>query len=79
MYLRPYMLFSTQTPKASQTFLSSSAPSGKPSLCLALNLSWLAALSGETPTTATPSLRNSGSLSVKAIASFVQPDVSSFG
>jgi hypothetical protein len=55
MYFLPYMLFSTQAPKASTTLPPSSEPSGKHRPYLALNLSWLVRLSLETPTTSTPS------------------------
>src|SRR3546814_10118151 len=79
IYLRPYRLFSPQTPYDSVALPVSSAASVTFSLCLPLNLSWLATLSREQPITTAPSLSNFALAALNSMASLVQPDVSSFG
>ena len=75
----PYMFFSRQAPNFSAVLWSGSASSGKLSLCLPLNLTWLATSSGLTPKTFAPSFFSSCERSRKAHASRVQPGVSSRG
>ena len=48
MYFLPYLLFSFQTPKASQTFFSVSASSVNGNPCFLMNLPWDATSSGLT-------------------------------
>src|SRR5581483_10920458 len=61
------------------TFLSASVSSGNFSLYLVRNLTWLSALLGEMPSTATPAFSKVLRLSLNWHASLVQPGVSSFG
>src|SRR5471030_1423306 len=79
IYFLPYKVFSPQTPKSWAVFTSGSEASGILSLYLALNLSWLAVVSLETPITGTPKEANFFALSENPMASLVQPAVSSFG
>src|SRR3546814_20371090 len=74
MYLRPYRLFSPQTPYDSVALPVSSAASVTFSLCLPLNLSWLATLSREQPITPAPSLSNFALAALNSMASLVRPE-----
>lgn len=60
-------------------FLASSLARMKFRLCLAMNLSWEATLSGEMPMMMVSLFLNSSAFSARAIACLVQPGVRSFG
>ena len=79
IYLRPYRLFSTHTPQSRAILVSGSEPSAIFSLCFLRNLAWDSTLSLDTPITSIPNLRNLGRAPEKAMASLVQPEVSSLG
>src|SRR5260370_3012648 len=79
MYLRPYMLFSTQTPYFSQTSPLSSEARMKGSEYFCLNLSCARTGSREIPTIVAAVFEKSGIASRKPQASLVQPEVSSLG
>jgi len=79
MNFRPYMLFSLYTPYRVDTLASASLRSGKLSPCLVTNLPWESRLSQLTPKMAAPAASNSPRRSRNAHASFVQPEVRSFG
>jgi hypothetical protein len=75
----PYIFFSLKTPYFSITVRSGSARRGKSSPCFSANRSWLARVSLLTPRIAAPRRVNFAFASRKAMASFVHPDVASFG
>ena len=80
MKVRPYIDFSPQTPKRSQTAPVSSGEQDRPSPCLSRKRSWLFTLSLEMPkTTASAAVEVRRAAAVKSSASVVQPGVSSFG
>ena len=78
-YVRPYIDFSTQAPKASTTVPSGSEASGKVRPYFSANFSSALIESLETPITSMPKSAIAGSASSKACASLVQPGVSALG
>jgi hypothetical protein len=75
----PYIFFSLKTPYFPMTSRSGSARSGKSSPCFSANFSWLESVSLLTPRIAAPRRVNVAFASRKAMASFVHPEVASFG
>ena len=78
-YFLPYMLFSFQTPYFFTSSFFSSLASGNGSPNLSANFLWEETLSALTPTTTAPFFEITATLSRKSQASFVHPDVLSFG